>query len=375
MELDNIFKMRRLPHSILVSCLIIFSCSNQLLAQRATEKFNRAERIISRMIRKHKIPGLAITVSKNQEVVWSEGFGYADLKNKIPVIPNNTVFRIASVSKPIAAMALLKAVEEGLVMLDSSIYNYVPYFPKKRYDISIRQLAGHLSGIRNYKGNEFKNNKPLCIRDGIKLFESDSLLFKPGTNFAYSSYNWNLISLAIQEQANIPFEDFVITHVLNPFQLNKTVADKNKVIDGKAIFYKKKGKRRFKPVSEVSNYFKLASGGYLSTSEDITNFGNVLLKDSLIQHDQLKPFITAQKLNTDESRSTYYGLGFEVSNDSSGRFYFGHVGSGLGGYGIFYIYPEQGVVITILINCSNPEIDKTFNKLIDSVFESLESNQ
>jgi CubicO group peptidase (beta-lactamase class C family) len=352
----------------------MFSFFNHLLAQNVPEKFNKAERIINKIMRKHKVPGLAITVSKNQKVVWSEGYGYADLKNKIPVNPNITVFRIGSVSKPIAAIALLKAVEEGLIMLDSSVYNYVPYFPKKQFDITIKQLGGHLSGIRNYKGNEFKNNTPLSIREGVKLFEADSLLFKPGTNFSYSSYNWNLISLAIQEQAKISFEDFVKTHVLIPFQMNNTYADKNQVINGKAVFYKKVGRRRFKPVDEVNNYFKLASGGFLSTSVDINTFGNALLNDSLVNPKQFRPFITAQKINNEESNSTYYGIGFQVSYDSSGRFYFGHIGNGLGGYGIFYVYPKQGVVLTILTNSSNPNIDKTFNKLIDAVFESLEFN-
>ncbi|MFI1743457.1 serine hydrolase domain-containing protein [Thalassobellus sediminis] len=352
----------------------MFSFFNQLFAQNTFGEFNKAERIVEKIIRRHKVPGLAITVSKNQEVVWSQGFGYSDLKNKTPVNPKTTIFRIGSISKPIASIALLNAVEEGLIMLDSSVYNYVPYFPKKEYDITIRQLGGHLSGIRNYKGNEFKNNKPLTIREGVKLFENDSLLFKPGTNYAYTSYNWNLISLAIQEQAKIPFEEFVETRVLTPFQMKKTFSDKNEALEGKAVFYKKVGRKRFKPVREVNNYFKLASGGYLSTSEDINILGNALLKGSLVNKNQLKPFIIAQKTKNSVSKSTYYGLGFQVSYDSSGRFYFGHIGNGLGGYGIFYVYPDQEVVISILINCSNPNIDKKFDKLIDTIFESIELN-
>jgi CubicO group peptidase (beta-lactamase class C family) len=344
-------------------------------AQNTPETFNKSERIINRIVRKHKVPGLAITVSKNQNVVWSQGFGYADLKNKVPVNPNNTIFRIGSLSKPIAAIALLKSVEEGLINIDNSVYNYVPYFPKKRYDISIKQLGGHLSGIRNYKRNEFKNNKPLSIREGIKFFENDPLLFKPGSDYAYTSYNWNLISLAIQEQSKIPFENFVESRVLIPYLMEKTMADKNQDLNGKAIFYKKVGRRRFKPEINVNNFFKLASGGYLSTSEDINRFGNAVLKDFLANSKQLKSFVTAQKINKgDVSKSTYYGMGFQVSRDSSGRFYFGHIGNGLGGYGIFYVYPEQKVVLTILTNCSNPKIDKTFDKLIDAVFESLEIN-
>ncbi|UKM65213.2 beta-lactamase family protein [Flavobacteriaceae bacterium GSB9] len=336
--------------------------------------FKKAERIAERMLRKRKVPGMAIMVSKNQEVVWSKGVGLADIKRNVPVSTEHTIFRIASVSKPISAIALLKAVENGLIDLDSSVNEYVPYFPKKQYDITIRQLGEHTSGIRNYKGNEFRNNNLLTIKEGIVFFENDSLRFKPGTNFAYSSYNWNLISLAIQEQTHVAFEDFVKTRVLIPFGMDKTFADKNQYLKGKAVFYQKKGRREFKPVQEVNNYFKLASGGYLSTCKDINTFGNALLNKLLVDPNTLKTFITAQKIKSNNTfASTYYGIGFQVSYDASGRPYFGHIGNGLGGYSIFYVYPETNVVITIMANCSNPNSEKMFDKLINEIFETLQT--
>ncbi|AJR04586.1 serine hydrolase domain-containing protein [Siansivirga zeaxanthinifaciens] len=363
--------MKKTSQLIIIISFVLFPSFKSLLAQSTINAFSKSERIVKKLIRKKQVPGLAITVSKNNKVLWSKGYGYSDLTNKTLVDPDKTVFRIGSVSKPIAAIGLLKIVEDSLMTLESSIYNYVPYFPKKDYDITIKQLGGHLSGIRNYQGNEFKLNKPLDIREGISLFANDSLLFQPGTKYNYTSYNWNLISLAIQECTKIPFEDFVKYKVLIPFNMNKTFVDNNQYIDGKAIFYKKIRKRHFKPVENVNNYFKIASGGYLSTSKDINIFGNALLNDSLVNPKQFKPFITAQKINNNDANSTYYGIGFQVSKDSSGRPYFGHIGNGLGGYGIFYVYPEQKVVLSILTNTSNPNVDKKFNKLIDTLFDSI----
>lgn len=372
--LVSIFNMRKLNQLTFVVCCFTCLLFNSLMAQDvSSSRFNKAERIVKRIIRKRKVPGLAITVSKYRKVVWSKGFGFADINNNIPVNPDSTIFRIASISKPIAAIALLKAVEEGLINLDSSLYNYVPYFPRKEYDITIKQLGTHTSGIRGYKGSEFKNNKSLNIREGVAFFEADTLLFKPGTNNTYTSYNWNLISLAIQEEARLPFEDFVKLRVLKPFKMEKTVADTNQPVEGKAVFYRKEG-RKFLPVDEVNNYFKLASGGYLATSRDINTFGNALLNDSLIRPNQLKPFVTAQHIDDGLSTSTYYGIGFQVSYDSGGRPCFGHIGNGLGGYGIFYVYPKHGVVLSVLVNTSNPKIDGMFDKLIDKVFDTLQIN-
>lgn len=363
--------MIKLYLTYLFLCIYLCLFGNNLLAQSNYNDFSEAERIINKYIRKNKVPGLAITVSKDGNIVWSKGFGFADISNEIMVNPDSTIFRIGSVSKPIAALALLKIVEDGLIALDSSVYHYVSYFPEKKYDITIKQLGTHLSGIRNYKDNEFKINKPLSIREGISLFEHDTLLFKPGSNFAYTSFNWNLISLAIQEQSQVPFEDFVQSRVLWPFKMTRTFPDKNQDLEGKAVFYKKVGRRQFKPESNVNNYYKLASGAYLSTASDLNKFGNALLNDSLVNHNQLKPFITIQYINNDLSKSTFYGIGFQVSYDADGRAYFGHIGNGLGSYSILYVYPEYNVVLAILINSSYPKGEKIFNKLINYVFESF----
>ena len=356
---------------LLFLCLML-SFFNKVFSQAPQHEFAKAERIIKKMIRKKKVPGLAITVSKNNEILWSEGYGYAQLKKRIKVNPNETLFRVGSVSKPIAAVGLLKLVEEGKIALDSSIYNYLPYFPKKKYDFSVREIGGHLSGIRNYKGNEFKLNKPLSIKEGIDLFKEDSLLFKPGTQYLYTSFNWNLISLAIQEQAKLPFEDYIRQNILEPLNMNNTVPDvSDDSLENKAQFYQKVGRRRFKKVPKVHNFYKLAGGGYLSTAADLNTFGNALLNQKLCSYEQLKPFVSSQTLT--DGTLTYYGIGFQASYDHRGRPFYGHVGNGLGGYGIFYVYPKSNVVITLLMNCSNPNQDKVFEAIIDELFKVLDT--
>ena len=109
------------------------------------------------------IPGAVVAVSKNGELVWSEGIGYSDVENEVQCTPE-TVMRIASISKPLTAVALLQLWEKGLVDLDSPIQNYVPKFPKKKYDdkevkTTTRQLLSHLGGIRHYEKK--KLNKEL----------------------------------------------------------------------------------------------------------------------------------------------------------------------------------------------------------------------
>jgi len=145
-----------------------------------------------------RMPGLQVAVAVAGKLVWSEGFGYADRERKIPVT-NATQFRIGSVSKPLTAAGLALLYERRKVDLDAPVQRYVPSFPAKRYPITTRELAGHLAGIRHYQDDEFLLNRHFnTVRDGLTIFERDSLLFPPGTKYSYSSYGWNLIAAVIE---------------------------------------------------------------------------------------------------------------------------------------------------------------------------------
>ncbi|NRB61361.1 MAG: beta-lactamase family protein [Winogradskyella sp.] len=350
---------------VLFSTLLVFQIVS---GQEFTINTKKIERQARKLIKRKKVPGLSISVIRNDSLMFSKGYGYADLENKVLINSRETLFRIASISKSLSAYGLAKAVEQNYINLDTTAFAYLPNFPQKKYDFTIRDLGGHLSGIRSYKGNEFKNSENLSIREGLEFFKSDSLLFEPRTDYAYTSYGWNLISMAIENAVKTSFEDFMKKNVLNPLSLKQTIADKNEYIEGKAIFYSKpKLRRKFHEVEEVHNYFKLAGGGYLSTSEDIANFGKALLNYRKIDATIFNEFITSQTLN--DNSKTYYGIGFQTSFDHKNRPYFGHFGSGLGGYGLFYVYPRQKTVIVILMNCSDPKQQKRFNKIIDAVVD------
>ncbi|VDK86845.1 unnamed protein product [Litomosoides sigmodontis] len=101
------------------------------------------------------VPGLSIGVSRNGRCVWEQGYGYADVEQLVPC-KSDTVMRIASISKPVTAALAARLVQNGKLNLDASIQDYVPDFPKKKYNdkdvtITIRQLLSHTSGIRHYK--------------------------------------------------------------------------------------------------------------------------------------------------------------------------------------------------------------------------------
>ena len=114
----------------------------------------KSRRLIRRAMLERGIPGAVVAVVKDGQLVWSEGLGYADVENEVPCTPD-TSMRIASISKPLTAIALLQLWQRGKVDLDAPIQKYVPEFPVKEYDgekvkITTRQLLSHTAGIRHY---------------------------------------------------------------------------------------------------------------------------------------------------------------------------------------------------------------------------------
>ncbi len=353
--------------------------TNRVLADKSQlHGLARADALFAALANDRQVPGMAVTVLKNAAVLLQKGYGCADIDKKSPVDPRNTIFRIASVSKPIAATALAEMVTEGTIGLDDSIYDHIPSFPRKQADITLRQLAGHTAGIRTYRGKEYALNKPYSIKDSLEVFQNDDLLFDPGKGYNYNSFDWVLISLAMQEAAKMPFETYVKQKVLAPLDMTNTFPeisslDRAQSLSGRAqsrpphtwaAFYSRTP-GGFKKAVEVNNEYKLAGGGYLSTSEDIAKLGQAYLDRKIAEEKVLSEFLSSQTI---DNIPTYYGLGWQVSEDKGGRPYYGHVGNGVGGYSNFFVYPEQQMVVVVLINCTDPKVQEVLDEAIDALF-------
>jgi len=321
-----------------------------------------ADKILSDLVHFNKVPGLAITLLKEGEILFQKGYGYADMARVLSMDPKQTLCRAASASKPIAALALGKMMETGNIDPDASFYHYVPYFPKKKYDFTIRQLAGHTAGIRGYRGKEYALNKPLSIKDSLDIFKDDDLLFEPGSDYHYNSFDWVMLSLAMEEVSGIPFETQVDQDVLQPLGLRNTRPElPNEKDERVAKFYTRYG-GGFKIATSVDNRYKLAGGGFLTTSDDLAHFGQACLEQKLLDKSTWKELWESKEVN---GQNTYYGLGWEVSEDLQGRKRLGHTGNGVGGYSNFYIYPKEKVVVSILINCTDPKVQAVLDIATD----------
>lgn len=332
----------------------------------------KADAIFHNLAVEEKVPGLAVTISRGNEILLQKGYGYANLENKISVDPKHTIFRIASVSKCITGLAFAKMVEEGILDWDDSVYKYLPYYPKKKFNMTLRQLAGHTAGIRGYRGKEFALNSPMSIKDGLEVFKSDPLEFEPGTGYLYNSYDFVLLSLAMQEASGVSFDQYVTRKVLAPLGMENTftpdaLKEQKDAIMAKGLYkaeFYTKNKIRMKAATTVDNHYKIAGGGYLSTSGDIAKLGTGVLNRRLLGNKQWDQLLASQLVN---GNPTYYGLGFQVSQDSLGRNFVGHIGNSVGAYSNFFVFPKSGLVISLLINCTDPRIQARLDNAIEGL--------
>jgi len=194
-----------------------------------------------------RIPGLSVAVGIQGQIVWSEGFGYADLEAKTPVT-RQTRFRLGSVSKPLTVAAVARLYQEGKLDLDAPIQRYVPAFPDKGAPLTTRQLTGHLGGIRHYQAKDYSNGRNIdfehykSILDSLKIFQDDPLIAPPGTRYHYSTFGFTLVSQVVESAAGQTFPEYMDKQIFEPLGMAHTVADRPElIIPNRTRFYENSG--------------------------------------------------------------------------------------------------------------------------------------
>jgi len=347
---DNRKRTLMVMKRFLLAVVVVGSCFFATCRSQNTATIDSARMLMLDGMRRSGIPGASVTVMKHGKIIWSEGLGFSDVENRVPVTPQ-TKFRVGSVSKPLTAAALALLVEQGKLDLDAPVQRYVPSFPQKKYPITTRELGGHLAGVRHYAGNEFLNQRHYnTVTDGLTIFKDDTLLFKPGDRYSYSSYGWNLISAVIEGASGESFLALMRKRVFDAIGMTHTAAEyTDSIIPFRAHFYSRSDSAA--PVVNapfVDNSYKWAGGGFLSTTEDLVLFGQTMLLGTFVRPHTRELLWTSQR--TTDGKQTGYGIGWSVLTDSSKRRIVSHSGGSVGGTAWLQIFPDQQLVAAFLFN-------------------------
>ena len=303
-------------------------------------------------------PGLSIGVVRDRELRWSAGYGLADLENEVPATPIS-VYRLASVAKPITATAVLQLWERGKLDLDAPVQRYVPGFPEKPWPITARHLLAHQSGVRNWTTEEFHNTRRFSsITESLEPFKDDALLFEPATRTQYSSLGFTLLGAALEGAGGAPFMEQLRASVFQPAGMEAARDDNVFAIvphRARGYFRHGDGSLANAPLTDTSN--RTPGGGLVATAEDVARFASALQRGLLLKPETLQMALTAQKLRG--GRVTGYGLGWVVGRRGARREAY-HVGGQPQVSTVVYMQPDAGVAVAILANLEGVE-----NALLD----------
>jgi serine beta-lactamase-like protein LACTB, mitochondrial len=346
--------VRTLRSLVVATLLCAFvRCSQAQEHQLAPEKLSQIEAAVSKFMASSHVPGVSVAVVENGEYEWGSGFGLADAENNAPA-SEHTLFRLASISKPLTATAAMQLWERGQLDLDAPVQKYCPAFPQKQTPISTRQVMGHLAGIRHYKtgpddlevGNTKHFDNP--IQAGLDFFKNEPLLSEPGKTFHYSTQGYTLVGCVIEGASGAKYVDFVRQNVFVPAGMEHTqVDDRFAIIPYRTRFYQKTESGAVRNADFLDSSYKIPGGGWLSSAEDMARFEVAILNDKLIKRATRDLMWTP--LKPSDGSKDGYGLGWGCG-DEGGIAVIGHTGGQQGTSTAFVIAPAQRAGVVVLAN-------------------------
>lgn len=314
----------------------------------------------------------AVVVEERIEELY---FGQADRSTAAAVGPD-TMFRWASISKPLVAVRAVQLAREGALDLDGDVRALVPEFPEKPWRITPRQLAGHLGGVVHYSNGAVVRTERAYgaahpfVDEVVALdaFKESPLLCEPGTRYAYTTHGYMLLGAAVGRAGGAPLRDQIAAHVAAPLGMSTLQPDFQWVpIPGRARGYRRVG-GLVVPSADSDVSWKLAGGGFISTVGDLARFARGLMGEGLLPREALELMWTPQTLRS--GARTTYGLGFGIANVGGER-EVRHSGSQQKARTYLALRPDSRRAVVVM---SNSEFART-RPVVDAAWRVLDARR
>jgi len=316
-------------------------------------KIAQIEKAAADFLASSKTPGIAVAVVEDGQPSWSQGFGMADLENSVPAT-SLTLFRLASVSKPMTATAILQLYEHGKLELDAEVQKYCPAFPKKEWPITTRELLGHLGGIRHYDADGKRDIPPDSAKHfpsmeaSLQIFAEDPLVAPPGTKFQYSTYGYTVLGCILEGASSQKYVDYMHANIFATAGMQQTAADDVfAVIPHRSRWYHKSPSGAVENAGVLDSSYKIPGGGFISSSSDMARFEAAILNDKLLGRATRDLMWTP--LLTSAGESTHYALGWGVLS-KYGVTLLVHTGGQQGTSTSIILVPDKRAGVVVLAN-------------------------
>jgi CubicO group peptidase (beta-lactamase class C family) len=328
------------------------------------------DRFIEARMREDRIPGLVVGFFRGDDTSV-RAFGYADVENRLPMKPDAS-FRLASITKTLTAVAVLQLVEQGKIDLDADVRTYVPFFPRKPWPVTIRQLLGHLGGISHYRNRAVEQHLTThhSIPETIAIFADFDLVAEPGTKYSYSTYGYVLLAAAIERASGQTYAAYMHDHVFAPLGMDSTREDDPiALIPNRVRGYQLAG-------GEVANSefvdisTRVGGGATRSTVPDLLRFARGLMDGRLLSKVSMELMFTPMR--TRDGGRSEYAMGCVPlplpQLDTDGRFAVSNDGGQQETRTYLIFFPAQNAAIATAMNFELNTDDTLLQRLAQSVF-------
>jgi putative ATP-binding cassette transporter len=312
-------------------------------------RFDGVDDDIQSIMKSNNIAGLSISVVRDQEVIWENGYGYSDVAEKEPALPS-TIYRIASITKLFTSLSIMMIQQKGMLDINASVKSYLPEFAVQSRDgwdkkMTIKHLLTHTSGLPANRSN-------FIFKDLLSVLKEISLNFEPGTGFLYSNVGYDVLGKLIEKVTHIDFTKFVEKAILNPLEMGDSffwIDTEQKPV---AIGYNASSASP-KPVPHTGYYGNIPSAGLCSSVEDLGNFLRFIFNGGEFEEKSLLDGGNLEDMMREYSYSR--GLGFMIFSsgaDGNEPRLIGHIGATLGYTSLLIAAPKEKTGVIILTNTS-----------------------
>ncbi|HKA38111.1 MAG TPA: serine hydrolase domain-containing protein, partial [Thermoanaerobaculia bacterium] len=312
-----------------------------------------------------QIPGVSAAIVHDQEVLWSRGFGWADVASRRPASAS-TIYSICSISKLFTSVAVLRERDAGHLHLEEPVSKYLSWFKLKKTegegDITIEGLLTHASGLPRESDSPYWSPPDYRFPTHEQIVErlsSQSALYPPETYFQYSNLGLTLAGEVVAATSKMPYDAYVRTNILEPLGLKSTTTEMPEAERGKRLAtgytaLDREGKRQAMPFFQVRGIGPAA--GFASTAEDLARFaswqfrlaergGTEILKATTLKEMQRVHWV-------DPDFETLRGLGFNIIKAEGGKAFVGHDGGCPGYRTSLLLSPSDEIAIAFLSNAN-----------------------
>ncbi len=310
-----------------------------------------SSRILDALVEANGVPGMGAAVWRGDALTWSGSSGFRNIERQQRV-DDNTIFRLASVSKLFSATAAAKLREDGLLDVTAPVGSIIGYLPKRWPPINSVQLAAHTSGIPHYQPiDEGRGTRRFeTVREAVGLFDDRALLFAPSERYSYSSWGFTLLSAVIEEASQRPYLEYLAEEIVPGLGIG---ADQTGTENLNASVAYEFADGAIRAAAPHDYSYSWGGAGLGATAPDLARFGGRVMAGEIVAAPTLEWMLTPAMLSDGSAPmddGSTIGFGWRSGRNRDGDRTAHHAGVANGARSALVLYPDLRIAVSVLSN-------------------------